>query len=361
MPLSPLDAGAACALSRFSGFGAARLRALYQKTGSFFAAASADRITLLQAGIPETQTDAFLSWWQPSFIEKDAELLAAAGIRIIVPEDETFPHLLKEIPDPPAFLHVRGVLTADAACIAVVGTRRATPYGMEIAREFSGHFARAGVTVVSGLALGIDGAVHEAALRAKGTTWAFLGSGVHPKNLYPATHQPLAERIVGEGGALLSEFPPGIMGMKFLFPIRNRLIAGVSLGVVVIEATERSGSLITAAAATDYNREVFAVPGDIRRPTSAGPHALIQRGATLAYTPADILAALRLNKATPPKTTALSQEETVLLAQLSREPIFLDDLVRALRVPSADIACELSLLEMSGRVRSIPGGGWVRT
>ncbi|MBP9748809.1 DNA-processing protein DprA [Patescibacteria group bacterium] len=361
MPLSPLDAGAACALSRFSGFGAARLRALYQKTGSFLAATLADRATLLQAGIPETQADAFLSWWQPSFIEKDAELLAAAGIRIIVPEDDSFPHLLKEIPDPPAFLHVRGALAADAACIAVVGTRRATPYGMEIAREFSGHFSRTGVTVVSGLALGIDGAVHEAVLRTKGTTWAFLGSGIHQKNLYPATHQPLAERIVAEGGALLSEFPPGIMGMKFLFPIRNRLIAGVSLGVVVIEATERSGSLITAAAATDYNREVFAVPGDIRRPTSAGPHALIQRGATLAHTPADILAALRLNKATPPKTTALSQEETALLAHLSREPIFLDDLVRALRVPSADIARELSLLEMTGRVRAIPGGGWVRT
>jgi DNA processing protein len=361
MPLSPLEAGAACALSRFSGFGATRLRALYQKTGSFLKAASVDRAALREAGIAETQADAFRSWWKPSFIEKDAELLAAVGIRLIVPEDDTFPHLLKEIPDPPAFLHVRGSLAADAACIAIVGTRRATPYGMEVAREYSGHFASAGVTVVSGLALGIDGAVHEAALHTKGTTWAFLGSGVHPKNLYPASHQPLAERIVAEGGALLSEFPPGIMGRKFLFPIRNRLIAGVSLGVVVVEATERSGSLITAAAATDYNRDVFAIPGDIRCPTSAGPHALIQRGATLTHTPDDVLTALRLNKATPPKTTALTHTEAALLAQLSREPTLLDDLIRALHIPSADIARELSLLEMTGRVRAVPGGGWVRT
>jgi DNA processing protein len=216
------------------------------------------------------------------------------------------------------------------------------------------------VVVVSGLALGIDAAAQAATIRAGGRTWTFLGSGLNDASVYPPSNRGLAKRILETGGALLSEFPPGMAGFKHIFALRNRLIAGVSLGTVVVEAAERSGSLITASAALAANREVFAVPGDARSEMSAGPHSLIRRGAALVTSAENVLDALGLARTRPRSDASLSPEEKRLLGLLQREPASLDELSRGATIPASETARLLSLLEISGRVRSIGGGLWAR-
>ncbi|TAL19734.1 DNA-protecting protein DprA [Patescibacteria group bacterium] len=361
IPLSAKEAGAATALSRLHFLGPARLRRLYRFFGSFTAAWSATEKSLRESGLNDGEAALLYQKSQPEQAVKDAAWLQREGIRTIVPEDEEFPRLLLEIPDPPAFLHVRGALTSDAAAVAVVGTRRASGYGLEMAREIAAGLSRAGVVVVSGLALGIDAAAHEAAVGSGGATWAFLGSGLNNASIYPPSNRGLAAKILEGGGALLSETPPGVAGFKHIFPIRNRLIAGVSLAVVVVEAAVRSGSLTTAAAALEYNREVFAVPGDARREVSAGCHELIRRGAGLVASADDVLAALGLlKKRAAVKTPELPADQAKMLALLTREGAEIDELARALRLSPAEASRILSFLELGGWAKN-SGGRWVRT
>jgi len=208
-----------------------------------------------------------------------------AGWRWIIPSDSDYPNLLTQIADPPLGLFVRGRLQA-AALVAIVGSRRASAYGIQVARLLGEELARAGVVVVSGMARGVDASAHEGALAAAGATWAVLGTG--PDRIYPPEHGDLAERI-GEKGALLTEFPPGTPPRRHHFPQRNRILAGLSSAVVVVEATARSGALVTARLAVDEGREVFAVPGSILSDLSVGPNALLRMGARPILTPRDVL------------------------------------------------------------------------
>ncbi len=214
----------------------------------------------------------------------------ASAVRRIASSDEEFPVQLSALPSAPAELWIRGRISADdALAVAVVGSRRATPYGIEIAERISAELAARGVTVVSGLARGIDSAAHRGALAARGRTIAVLGSGVDV--IYPPENRQLAQRIA-ESGALLSQFAPGTPPLPYHFPERNRVIAGLALGVVVVEAAERSGSLITAGFAAELGREVMAVPGRVTAPESQGAHRLIQDGAALVTSWQDIIAQL---------------------------------------------------------------------
>lgn len=284
-------------------------------------------------------------------------------MRTISADDAHYPARLKQIHKPP-LLYVRGEMTdPDEPCFAVVGTRAPTPYGKQIVGELVEPLARAGLTIVSGLALGIDALAHEAALRAGGRTIAVLGGGADDDSIYPVANRNLAFRIIKEGGAVISEFPPGTESFKSNFPQRNRIISGLSIGVLIIEAKEGSGSLITARAALDQNREVFAVPGDITRQTSVGPNNLIKMGARPVTTASDILEALgleNLKEAAVARTVHPdSKEEAALLPHLSREPVHIDELVRASGLPVATVGSALTLMEIKGKIRHLGGMNYV--
>src|SRR3989344_251373 len=212
-------------------------------------------------------------------------------------DDKNYPKILKEIKDPPKAIYFKGNFISDELCFAVVGTRRCSSYGKEIALEIAGDLAEAGLTIVSGLAPGIDTFAHLAAVERKKRTSAVLGTGVDEKSVYHKENIKLARKIVELGGCLISEYPPGTSGTRFTFPQRNRIISGLSLGVLVVEAKEKSGALITANFAFQQNRKVFAVPGSIYSLNSKGPHYLIKKGAKLTESANDILKELNL----PPK------------------------------------------------------------
>lgn len=305
-----------------------------------------------------------------------AELRRAerAGVQMITVLDEPYPGLLKNIPDPPPVLYVKGtLLEEDEAAIAVVGTRRATPYGLSAARRFGRSLAQCGITVVSGLAEGIDGAAHEGALEGKGRTLAVLGHGLN--FLFPSRHLKLADRIT-ESGALVSEFPMAAPGAKENFPRRNRVIAGLSLGVLVAEAPLKSGALITAREALEQGREVFAVPGPIFSDRSRGTHQLLKEGAKLAEDVRDILEELgpalkeRLNRWTDPAAASLN--ETAHSSDLSQEerkvyeavPIGAGSTAEWIRRETAMgprvLLSALTGLEIKGLIKQVPGQGYSR-
>jgi DNA processing protein len=272
---------------------------------------------------------------------------------------------LRQIPDPPAILFVKGgseVLAMPQ--IAMVGSRSPTPAGQRIAREFARELAATGLVITSGLAIGIDAASHEGALEGRGLTIAVAGTGLD--RVYPRHHATLADRILEAGGALVSEYPPGIGPLATNFPRRNRIISGLALGAVVVEATLRSGSLITARMALEQNRDVFAVPGSIHSPLSRGCHRLIQEGAKLVQEPSDILEEYprwRKREADSPAVPAGSatpERETGLLKYIAYEPTTVDTLVAATGLPAELIGANLLDLELRGEVASVPGGGFMR-
>lgn len=248
----------------------------------------------IQAGLNRSLIDRISK--QRSTIDPDQEMdkLVNEKIHLITIRDENYPKLLKEIHDPPAVIYVRGSLEPqDQFGLGVVGTRKLSDYGHQITPLITTDLTRAGFTIISGLAKGIDTLAHNAALKAKGRTIAVLGSGVNRTSIYPAENQHLAEEIT-QNGAVISEFPFGTKPLAQHFPMRNRIIAGMSLGVLVVEAPVRSGALITARNALEQNREVFAIPGHILSVNSAGPHKLIQMGAKLVHTASDIIEELNL-------------------------------------------------------------------
>jgi len=279
--------------------------------------------------------------------------------RTIRPGDGQYPEQLARVVDRPAELRVRGTL-GDQRRVAVVGTRRPDPYGEEVARDLARDLARAGVSVVSGGALGIDGVAHAAALEAGGHTVAVLGTGVDV--LHPATHRPLFERMLAAGGALVSELPDGTPGFRSNFPRRNRIVSGMSEAVIVVRAGARSGALITADWARAQGVPVFAVPGDVRDPLSAGPHALLRAGARVATEARDVLGALGIDAAPAPQLAlpALGGEEGALLAALGRRPRHADELARSARLASGAALAGLLTLELQGLCEQRPGHYFLR-
>ena len=296
-------------------------------------------------------------------MKKDIELAYRAGVRIVTLTDPDYPALLLQIPDPPAFLYLKGSMDKEAGCVSIVGSRRATPYGLETARQFGAELADRGITVVSGLAKGVDTAAHQGALDVKGSTVAVLGNGL--ARVYPRSNRKLFDQIA-RGGGIVSEFSMLSDPEPHHFPMRNRIISGVSLGTVVVEAGRKSGSLITARLAAEQNREVFAVPGSIRSFKSAGAHVLIKQGAKLVENTADIIEEIghRLSHPSARTPTAaapqrlpasLTPDERCVLDALSPYPLHIDDLTRHLGMEAGKVASMLLQLELKGLVQQSAG------
>ncbi len=284
------------------------------------------------------------------------------GVRVTCLVDDDYPALLKEVPSPPPVLYYRGQLVeTDHAAVAIVGTRKVTAYGREMAHRIASDLAKAGVTIISGLALGVDGVAHRAALDAGGRTIAVLGSGIDV--IYPGAHRDLARKIEAQG-AVVTDYPPGTQPDRFNFPPRNRIISGLSRGVVVIEAPERSGALITVDFAAEQGRDAFAVPGPVHAPASAGCLRILREGATLVRSADDVLEDLHIRKLhreeTSPPPVALSDDERRLLAVLSSQPLHLDDIAEALSKSVGEVSGELMMLELQGHVHSAGGGYYSR-
>jgi DNA processing protein len=286
---------------------------------------------------------------------------------VLVPTDQEYPPLLRAL-DPGPVLFLRGrIEPGDALAIAIVGSRHATPYGVGVAEELASELARRGITIVSGLARGIDTAAHRGALAAGGRTIAVLGSGLDV--VYPPENARLAGEVV-QSGAIVSQFPPGTRPAPWNFPVRNRVIAGLSLGVVVVEAAERSGALITAGLAGELGREVYAVPGRITSAASRGANRLLQDGAKLVQHWADITSELpsewqRLVRSDGIETNGANQSASSdhdgRLADLLRpdEPQHIEQLIERSGLPAARLAVVLLELELDGRARQLPGQRWV--
>ena len=294
------------------------------------------------------------------------------GARLVLLEDPDYPPLLRAIELPPPFLFVRGELgREDGLAVAIVGSRRGTPYGLRMAERLAADLGARGVTVVSGLARGVDTAAHRGALGAGGRTLAVLGSGVDV--VYPPENRRLTTEVA-ESGAVISQFPMGTAPLPHHFPARNRVIAGLTLGTVVVEAAERSGALITARLAGELGREVYAVPGNVSSPGSLGANALIQDGAKLVQGWEDVVAewppewrqALRPLPASGASASrdargAIEPGERALLALLGDEPLAVDTVVEQSRLPSSQVSAGLMALELRGLVRRIAGQRYVRS
>ena len=304
---------------------------------------------------------------QPS-VRQDMALAAQKGVRIVTMTDPDYPALLLQIPDPPPFLYVRGTLESQCKTVAVVGSRIATRYGLSMATRLSAELAACGVTVVSGMARGIDTAAHEGALQSGGRTVAVLGSGL--ENVYPAENRKLFQSII-RNGAVVSEFPMLAKPEPHNFPIRNRIISGMSYGTVIVEASKNSGSLITARLAAEQNRDVFAVPGSVQSFKSIGTHTLIKQGAKLVENAQDVLEEIAgplyegarptdrhpFTKKEPP---VLSTEEAVVCGALEPYPVHIDDLGRKLSMAPGKLASILLRLELNGIVEQSPGNFFTR-
>lgn len=303
----------------------------------------------------------------PGFVKRDLDLIMQKGYRITTMSDVDYPPLLLQIPDPPPFLYVFGHLGSAVKNIAVVGSRNSTNYGILTAKRLCEDLASYDVTIVSGMALGIDSAAHQGALMARGNTIAVLGSGL--ENIYPPENRKLFYKIA-ENGAVVSELPLMTEPEGHNFPNRNRIISGMSLGTVVVEASKRSGALITAQLALEQNREVFAVPGSIQSFKSIGTHTLIKQGAKLVEHAQDILEefshmtdmtkALSNNETatmneTRDKLEPLSSEETLVFEALEPYPIHIDNLVRKLSMNPGKLSGILLQLELRGIVEQSPG------
>jgi DNA processing protein len=296
-------------------------------------------------------------------VEREIEQCRQAGISVLTPQSAGYPRLLREIHDPPPIIFGRGMIEArDSLAIAIVGSRHATQYGIAQAERLAGSLARAGLTIVSGLARGVDAAAHRGALAAGGRTIAVLGSGL--SNIYPPEHVSLADEVAA-AGCLLSEAPPRTQPTSGAFPQRNRLISGMSLGVIVVEASIQSGALITARHATEQGRDIFAVPGRVDSRVSHGCHRLIRDGAKLVETADDVLEELGpLVEATSdaagksvhhPAELLLNDLERQVLDAVTAEPTTIDQVVATSALPTPQVLATLSVLEMRRLVRRLGG------
>jgi DNA processing protein len=343
------------------GIGPARLRMLIDAFGDVERAWHAPADALYRVGLDRRSLENLLETRARVDLDREVRRVAAVGAHILTWEDEGYPKLLAEIPDPPPVLYVRGELKPeDAWAVAVVGTRRASTYGREVTRRLVSVLAQSGVTIVSGLARGIDAVAHQTALEAGGRTIAVLGCGIDL--VYPPEHRELARRIAAQG-ALVSEYPLGTQPEPGNFPPRNRIISGLSLGVVITEAGRDSGALITADYAAEQGRDVFAVPGSILSAGCAGTNRLIQDGAKPVLDAADILQELNLTMVAEQKEARqalpTTETEALILAHLSAEPVHVDDLTRAVGLPVAQVTSTLALMELKGMVRQVGGMKYV--
>jgi len=295
--------------------------------------------------------------------DQELEKLQKENISVITILDENYPKLLKEIYDPPALIYMKGqILAEDEKAIAIVGSRLPSVYGQQATSHLAGQLSQAGLTIISGLARGIDTLAHLAALQNKRRTIAVIGSGLDIASIYPPSNRRLAEQIAANG-AVISEYPLGAPALKHHFPARNRIISGLSLGALVVEAKEKSGALLTATSALEQNREVFAVPGSIFSLTSAGPNNLIKLGAKLVAKTEDILDELNLKSLTEQieirQIVPDNEEEAKILKILSDEPTHIDKIVNETKMDTPTVNATMVLMEMKGKIKNLGGMNYV--
>jgi DNA processing protein len=343
------------AFNRVTGIGPARLAALLDTCGSAEAAWCASIQQMQAARLDRRSIESLLNARREIHPQQEWQRVQDAGVTALTWEDSEYPAALRTIDAAPPVLYVRGRLTSqDEWAVALVGTRRASTYGREVAHVLGSELARQGVTVVSGLALGIDTVAHRAALEAGGRTLAVLGSGLD--QVYPPQNRGLAAAIA-EQGAVISDYALGTRPDANNFPPRNRIISGLSRGVVIVEAGDRSGALITARFAAEQGRDVFAVPGSILHPGSAGCNALIRQGAAPLLSVDDVLEQLDLlhleERIDARAAVPADPQEQQLLALLSSEPAHIDEIMRGAQLPPATVGGLLTVMELKGLVRQV--------
>lgn len=353
------------ALNIIDGVGSQKMSLLLEFFGSAENAWKASPEELRQSRIGEVLAEKIIQ--ERKKIDPDAEWekLQKENIQVIALSDPAYPGLLRQIHNPPSLLYIKGVCNNFniSPMIAIVGSRKFTAYGNQAAFAIARDLARAGITVVSGLALGIDAIAHRGALEGKGQTLAILGSSLEDFQIGPRINFGLSREII-ESGALLSEYPLGTPATPGTFPARNRLMAGMTLGTLVIEAARGSGSLITANLALEFDREIFAVPGSIFSPQSEGANDLIKSGAKLVGNAKDILEELKIEEAknieTVKKIIPASAEEEIILKQLSHEPVHIDKIIKMVKLEVNVISSVLSIMEMKGLAKDIGGQNYVK-
>lgn len=353
-------------LNLFPGFGPARLFKILSYCKDFRHAYNASREELLKSGIESDLAEKFLEFKSKISLNSEAEKLSRSGIEIHTYKDTSYPKLLLEIPRFPPLLYARGKLAdADELFFAVVGTRKITTYGKSVIPVIVEPLVEKNITIVSGMAFGVDSEAHKQATNKNKRTVAVLGGGLDDASLYPKHHQLLAHEILENGGALISEYPIGTPNFKQNFVARNRIISGMSVATLVVECSLDSGSLITARHALEQNRQVYAVPGPIYAPESKGPNNLIKMGAKAVTEASDILDDLNI-KTYPIQQEAQSlfgdsPEENLLLKVLSKEPKHINLLIQSSGLTAAKAASALTFLEMKGRVKNLGGQQYILT
>jgi len=337
------------------GIGAVRFQRLLDRFGDAESAWGGTPAQLAEAGLSLKMIEHIVAAREKVDLDRIWDQIQAKGIQVQTWSDEVYPQRLKEIEQLPPVLYLRGeLLPEDSWAVAIVGTRRVSPYGRQIAEEIASFLAANGITVVSGLARGVDAIAHNAALKAGGRTLAVLGSGVD--RIYPPENRALAERIF-EHGAVMSDYIPGTPPESSNFPPRNRIISGLSMAVVVVEAGETSGALITAEFATEQGREVFAVPGSILAPQSKGTNKLIQNGAHPLLSANDIMQVLNLTRVgqhkAARKAIPANDVEAKLLTAMGEEPIHVDEIRNQTGLPVEKVSATLVMMELKGMVRQV--------
>ncbi len=358
------------ALNLIEHVGPVRARLLLEHFGDAPKILSASKSELLRVrNIGGETADAILTWEKTVDLAGELKRISESGCRVLIQSDDEYPAMLREIYDPPIVLYIKGQLTAkDKNAVAMVGSRMTTHYGIEAARKLAYQLAYVGVTVVSGGARGIDTASHQGALAAKGRTVVVLGTGINV--VFPPENQELFERAAANG-AVITQFPFNRNGDRQSFAIRNRIIAGMTLGTVIVEADLHSGALITANFATEYGRQVFAVPGRIDSPRSKGCHDLIKKGAKLCESAEDVLSEFEYlfpgsNRPPSPGETGvlpaleLSENEKRVYDSLNQEESAIDEVIRRSGLPSSAVSVALLSLEMKRAVKQLPGKLFVR-
>ncbi len=344
------------ALHSISGLGPIRLKAILDYFKDPKLAWEASDSELIKIGIPKNTIGFLLETRKKLDPQTYAEAIKESSIKWITIFDETYPKLLAQIYDPPVVLYYIGdSAVLNSKCLAVVGSRKMTGYGRMVTKQFTKGLVNAGLTVVSGLARGVDSQVHQTAIEENGKTVAVLGGGLN--NIFPPENKGLAAKIAGGFGTVLSEFPPDAIPLPGNFPVRNRIISGLSQGVLVTEAAKNSGSLITARLALDQGRDVFAVPGPVNSYLSHGTADLIKEGASLVIEPNGLLEELGIgSKSNKINRTNLSEDENKILECLENETRHIDEIGRILKFPSPKISALLLKMEISGLVQSLGSG-----
>lgn len=347
------------ALCSFTKFGPARTNLLIDYFGSSKSAWKADASDLVKVGLKNNTVRQFEVYRQQFDIPAYFKKLKDLSVDVISKRDKTYPINLLELEDAPCVLYVKGRLKSnDFNTVAIVGTRKMTSYGRKVATMFSFELATYGITVVSGLAFGIDAAAHQAVIDAKGHTIAVIASGLD--NITPVSNQDLAKDIVKSGGAIISESPLGSQVWRGSFPIRNRIVSGTSRAIIVIEGARKSGTLLSASSAANQGRQVFAVPGQITSQMSAAPHFLIKRGAKMVTNVSDILEELdmqlKVDRKAAEEITPSGKDEKKIIEALSDKPLHIDKLARITGLAENKVSARLTRMELKGLVKSLRGG-----